>query len=160
LRAVRIRAARDEDADAVAALWTEAYTGRGPDGRKTPYDRAEFFEVARRGQAHVAEEGGAVLGAVVFYPPDAEGRAIAREREAELSRLAVAEASQGRGIGRALAELCAELAREEGAEALVLWSRPYQVEAHQLYEALGYRRTPERDSTDEDGQRRVFVLSL
>ncbi|MGB7685774.1 MAG: GNAT family N-acetyltransferase [Solirubrobacterales bacterium] len=157
---MRIRAVRDEDADAVAALWTEAYTGRGPGGRKTPYDRAEFFEAARRGRAHVAEEGGAVLGVVVFYPPGAEGRAIARKPEAELSRLAVTELSRGRGIGRALVGLCAELAREEEAEALVLWSRPYQADAHKLYEALGYRRRPERDSTDEDGQRLVFVLSL
>lgn len=157
---MRIRAARDEDAEAVVALWTEAYTGRGPGGRTTPYEPEEYFESARGGRVHVAEEDGTVLAVVVFYPPDAEGRAVGGDGEAELSRLAVAESARGRGVGRALAELCAESAREERARALVLWSRPYQAEAHRLYESLGYRRVPERDSTDADGQRLVLVLDL
>ena len=155
-----IRAARDEDADAVAALWTEAYTGRGPGGRKVPYEREEFFESARRGRVHVAEQSGALLGAVVFHPPAGRGRAVAGDGEAELSRLAVAESARRRGVGRALARLCAGLAEEEGAVALALWSRPNQVEAHRLYESLGYRRVPERDSSDRDGPRLVFVLAL
>jgi ribosomal protein S18 acetylase RimI-like enzyme len=157
---VRIRLARDEDADAVTALWTEAYTGRGPGGRKTPYEREEFFESARHGRVHVAEEDGAVLGVVVFCLPGAAGRTVAGEDEAELSRLAVAERARRRGVGQELAHLCAELARRERAEVLVLWSRPYQSEAHHLYESLGYRRAPERDSTDADGECLVFVLGL
>ena len=157
---MRIRLARDKDAGAVAALWTEAYTGRGPGGRATPYIPAEFFESAERAQVHVADVDGEILAVVVFQAPGSDGRAVAGEREAELSRLAVAERARRRGIGRALAELCTELAREAGAEAVALWSRPYQVDAHRLYESLGYRRAPERDSSDGDGQRLVFVLSL
>jgi ribosomal protein S18 acetylase RimI-like enzyme len=157
---VRIRLARDEDADAVTALWTEAYAGRGSGGRETPYEREEFFESARHGRVHVAEEDGAVLGVVVFYPPRAGGRTVAGEGEAELSRLAVVERARRRGAGRELARLCAELAREERAKALVLWSRPYQTDAHRLYESLGYRRARERDSTDTDGHRLVFILGL
>ena len=157
---VRIRLARDEDAEAGAALWTEAYTGRGPGGRATPYAPAEFFESAERGQVHVAEADGEILAVVVFQAPGSEGRAVAGEGEAELSRLAVAERARRRGIGRALAELCTELACEQGAEAIALWSRPYQLDAHRLYESLGYRRAPERDSSDCDGQRLVFVLSF
>ncbi|HEX2393377.1 MAG TPA: hypothetical protein VHI77_10720 [Solirubrobacterales bacterium] len=34
---------------------------------------------------------------------------------------------------------------------------PYQTDAHALYRSLGFRRVPERDSSDEDGERLVFV---
>jgi ribosomal protein S18 acetylase RimI-like enzyme len=161
---MRIRPATDEDVAAVTALWTEAYTGRGPGGRATPYAPAEFFDAAARGRAFVAEEGDGgevgIVAAVVFYPPDAPGRAIAWDGEAELGRLAVSERARRGGIGRALAELCTELGRQAGAEAVVLWSRPYQVEAHRLYESIGYRRVPDRDSRDSDGSRLVFLLDL
>lgn len=155
------RPAWDADGEAVAALWTEAYAGRGEgEGRTRPYSVAEFADSARRGEPFVVEEGGEVLGVVVFLPPGAEGAAIAAAGEAELSRLAVAASARRRGVGRALAELCERRARECGADGLVLWSRPYQVEAHRLYESLGYRRAPERDSSDPEGRRVVLVHDL
>jgi hypothetical protein len=46
------------------------------------------------------------------------------------------------------------------AAALALWSRPYQRQAHRLYESLGYRRVPGRDSRDAEGRRLVFLLEL
>jgi hypothetical protein len=43
----------------------------------------------------------------------------------------------------------------------VLWSRAAQVEAHRLYESLGYIRVPERDSVDEAGMEGlIFRLSV
>jgi ribosomal protein S18 acetylase RimI-like enzyme len=159
---MRIRAARDADAAAVAALWTEAYSGRGDgEGRVDPYDDSELAVAACDGVVSVAEdETGAVAGVIVFRPPESGGRAVASDGEAEHSRLAVGEATRGRGTGRALSELCIAQARGVGAQAIVLWSRPYQVPAHHLYESLGYRRAPERDSRDADGRRLVFVLDL
>ncbi len=160
-RKLVIRSARDADAAAVAALWTEAYTARGPgEGRARPYASADFAASARRGEVHVAEQGGEVTGVVVFLPPGAKGAAVAAEGEAELSRLAVACAARRRGVGRALAELCERRARECDARALVLWTRPYQTAAHRLYESLGYRRAPERDSSDPEGARLVLVHEL
>jgi ribosomal protein S18 acetylase RimI-like enzyme len=157
---VRIRAAKDDDAAAVAALWTEGYTGTGPEGRKTPYAEADYFVAATGGRAFVAEGEGDLAGVIVFRPSASEARAVAAPGEAEQSRLVVGAAARGRGTGRALAELCVELGRAEGARAIALWSRAHQVEAHRLYESLGYRRAPERDSTDADGARLVFVLPL
>ncbi len=156
-----IRPATEADAEQVAALWTEAYTGRGEgEGRTRPYGPVDFADSARRGEPYVAEEGGEALGVVVFFPPGAEGVAIATAGEAELSRLAVTESARRRGVGRGLAELCERRARECGADALVLWSRPYQADAHRLYESLGYRRAPERDSSDLEGARVVFLYDL
>ena len=172
-----MREARAEDATAIAALWTEAYVTLGEGGRVEPYVEADFFETARRGAIYVAERSGEVVGVVALLPPltsvarciehtrmcriDRTARIVARAEEAELVRLAVAATARGADIGRALAALCTERARAAGWEAIALWSRPYQREAHRLYESLGYRRTPERDTVDETGHRRlVFRLDL
>jgi ribosomal protein S18 acetylase RimI-like enzyme len=63
----------------------------------------------------------------------------------------VSSTARRQGIGRALTNHCAELARSDGWAAISLWSRPYQRAGHHLYESLGYERQPERDSTDETG---------
>jgi ribosomal protein S18 acetylase RimI-like enzyme len=158
---MRIRAAKEADAGAVAALWTEAYSGRGDgEGRTAPYDDSELAACARDGVVSVGEEGGRAVAVIVFRPPGSAGRAVAGPGEAEHTRLAVSAAMRRRGSGRELSLHCIEQAREAGAEAIVLWSRPYQVDAHRLYESLGYRRAPERDSRDGDGRRLVFVLGL
>jgi ribosomal protein S18 acetylase RimI-like enzyme len=156
---MRIRPGREGDAAAVTRLWTEAYTLRGPEGRATPYEESEYFDSFRRSRLFVAGEEGALLGVVAFCPPGAAAW-TSGPGEAALTRLAVTAAARRRGIGAALVELCGAEARAAGAEAIVLWSRPYQVVAHRLYESLGYRHTPERDSSDADGGRRVFVLDL
>jgi ribosomal protein S18 acetylase RimI-like enzyme len=157
-----IRAATAADAEAIAALWTEAYFEEGEGGRDTPYDRSDF-EQTQATAAHllVAEQDGDVVGAVALLTPNEPSRAVAREGEAELARLVVSSTARRQGIGRALADRCAELARSEGWSAIALWSRPYQRAGHRLYESLRYRRHPERDSTDETGfGRLVFRLDL
>lgn len=157
-----IRDATERDADAVVALWTEAYFSEGEGGRDTPYGRADFDATAAAA-AHflVAERNGEVVGVVALLAPDEPSRAVAGEREAELVRLVVGSGERRRGIGRALAERCAKLARAEGWPAIALWSRPYQTAGHRLYESLGYIRLPERDSVDETGHARlVFRLPI
>ncbi|HEY5708014.1 MAG TPA: GNAT family N-acetyltransferase [Solirubrobacterales bacterium] len=144
------------------ALWTEAYFTEGEGGRGAPYDRSDFDATAAAA-AHllVAEAGGAVVGVVALLAPGEPSRAVARKEEAELARLVVAASSRRQGIGRALAERCTALARDEGWEGIALWSRPYQTAGHRLYESLGYERASERDSVDETGfGRLVFRLSL
>jgi predicted N-acetyltransferase YhbS len=157
---MEIRPGRDGDAAAVAALWTEGYSGRGDaEGRQAPYAEVEYADSARAGQVFVAEQDGEVVGVIVFFPPGTATWQVGRG-EAGLSRLVVGESARGRGVGRALVELCTAQAREAGAEAIVLWSRPYQRDAHRLYESSGYRRAPRRDSRDADGARWVFTLDL
>jgi ribosomal protein S18 acetylase RimI-like enzyme len=157
-----IRAATEEDAEAVIALWTEAYFTEGEGGRDAPYARSDFDHTAAAA-AHliVAELDGAVVGVVALLAPDEPSRAVAREGEAELARLVVSAAARGQGIGRALVDRCAELARSQSWRTIALWSRPYQRDGHRLYESLGYVRVPERDSIDEtDFERLVFRLKL
>jgi ribosomal protein S18 acetylase RimI-like enzyme len=158
---MKIRPATEEDAEAVAALWTEAYSGVSPEGRQAPYAAADLAASSRHGRAFVAEREGEVVGVVVLQRPGSPDAVVAVAGEAELWRLAVTPGARGGGIGRALTELCGERARELGARAVALYSRPYQTEAHRLYESCGYRRDPRRDSVDAGGGRRlVFVLEL
>jgi len=160
--AAAIREAVEEDGESIADLWTEAYVTLGVGGRSRPYTTADFRDSARRGEVFVVDRGGGgVAGVVALLAPGAPGRVVADGDEAELSRLAVASSARGMGIGRALTRLCEERARAAGWSAIALWSRPRQVEAHRLYESLGYRRVPARDSVDEAGQGRlVFRLVL
>jgi ribosomal protein S18 acetylase RimI-like enzyme len=157
---MRIREADEGDAAAVAALWTEAYADAGPEGRQEPYALQEYFAVAASAHVTVAVDDEEVVAVAALFPPGAPGRSVAGPGEAELARLAVADRARRRGVGRALVLGATERARGLGAEAVVLWSRPYQTVAHALYESLGWRRVAERDEDDRDGRRWVFVLDL
>lgn len=157
-----IRDAGEGDAEAIAALWTEAYFDEGEGGRDAPYARSDFDQTAAAAAyLLVTERNGAVVGVVALLAPGEPSRAIALNNEAELARLVVSSATRRQGVGRDLANRCAELARSEGWPAISLWSRPYQRAGHRLYESLGYQRQPERDSTDGTGfGRLVFRLGL
>jgi ribosomal protein S18 acetylase RimI-like enzyme len=156
-----IRKARESDGREIADLWTEAYVTHGVGGRADPYSEADFATSSRHADVFVAEAAGGVAGVVVLFGPEAPGRGVATEGEAELSRLAVWSAERGRGIGRALVAHCESLARSAGWPAIALWSRTGQVEAHRLYESMGYVRVAQRDSVDGTGlERLVFRLEL
>jgi GNAT superfamily N-acetyltransferase len=64
------------------------------------------------------------------------------------------------GAGRALIVACGARAGELAADAIVLWTRPAQTGAHALYESLGYRRVPARDSENAHGRRLIYRLVL
>ena len=156
---MQVRPAAAADAGAVTALWTDAYADAGPEGRHEPYAEAEFFAAAAKGEMTVvADADGTVVAVVVLRPPGVAGGTVGRVEEAELSRLAVAAAARRRGVGRMLVERVGTRARALGATAIVLWSRPYQTDAHRLYEAIGYRRVPARDRRDADGAQLVFRI--
>jgi ribosomal protein S18 acetylase RimI-like enzyme len=145
----------DDDAPAVAALWTAAYTGDPAAQRVEPYTEADVARSIADGRLLVARDGGAIVGAVVLSAPGGGGWA-SRDGEGDLIRLAVDGAARGRGVGRALAARCVEEAREAGWPGIALWSRPGQTPAHRLYESLGFVRVAER----EEPQRFVFVLTF
>ncbi len=158
---MQLRRAEARDAEAVVALWTEAYFQEGEGGRTTPYAKRDFDNAMAAGEMIVAGTPGKALGVVVMVAPGTPGMAVARGEEAELRLLAVSSRERRSGIGRALVEYCSDLAREKNWPAIALWSRPYQTAAHRLYESLGYQRQPTRDETDAtDFARLVFRLEL
>lgn len=160
MRPGAIRRATPADAPRVAALWTEAYTEDPRGGRTTRYAETEAEEAGHLGDVWVVGEGGEVLGVVVLYPPGVRDGQFAAADEVELSRLAVARAARRRGLARQLTDHCLREAAARGASVVVLWSQPHQVEAHRLYESLGFRREPERDGANGEGPQLVFVRPL
>lgn len=157
---MRVRRATADDAVAVAALWTEAYSEDPRGGRMTPYAPAEFESSAEVGDVLLAEDGAGLTGVVVLYDAGVRDHQIARDGEAELSRLAVAERCRRRGVGRRLVQECLAAASQRGTSALVLWSLDHQTEAHDLYESLGFDRAPHRDVEGDTGLRLIFVRIL
>lgn len=71
---------------------------------------------------------------------------------AELKSLYVAAPARRRGIAGELVALAEAQAREWGAQRMELWSDTRFLDAHRLYEGLGYRRLPEtRELHDPSG---------
>lgn len=157
---IRFEEARDEDAAAIAALWTEAFCGPVPGMRGRPYELADVERARAEGTIFVAKEDEALAGAIVLCLPGAPRRAVAGPEEAELTRLAVARRFRRRGIGWALTSRCIDSGLEAEAAGIVLWSRPHQTAAHALYERLDFLRAPDRDTADDDGPKLVFHIDL
>jgi ribosomal protein S18 acetylase RimI-like enzyme len=92
-----------------------------------------------------------ILGCVTLCPPGSPWRELAGPDEGEFRMLAVAPAARGQGVGEALATMCLDRFREEGARGVVICSLPQMTDAHRLYGRLGFRRAPELDWSPVDG---------
>jgi len=97
-----------------------------------PYgvDRGVALSHAEHEAEHVAafDEDGTIIGYLRLLPPDDAG-------SMQIRQVAVAEAWQRRGLGRALMLAAEARAREEGAQSVWLNAR---VTAAAFYERLGY----------------------
>ena len=97
----------------------------------------------------VAEDAGAIAGAVLLYPAVAVGDAARPWPEVRL--LAVAPAARGRGVGGALMRECVARARATGAAVLSLHTTDLMRVAKAMYERMGFVRAPELDFTPAPG---------
>ena len=92
-----------------------------------------------------AEDADEILGCVTICPPGSPWRELAAPDEGEFRMLAVAPEARGRGVGEALARMCLDRFRADGARGVVICSLPQMKAAHRVYERLGFRRVPELD---------------
>ncbi|WP_310526335.1 GNAT family N-acetyltransferase, partial [Nocardioides sp.] len=120
---MQLRRARIEEYAPVGELTVAAYARftRGPDD---PYLDRLRDAAARAGQAElwVATGDDQLLGTVTSCPPGSPWRELAADDEGEFRMLAVHPDARGQGVGTALARLCEERARAQGATAMVLSS--------------------------------------
>jgi len=136
-----VREATDADADQVIALIDGVY-GEFQGcvllvDEEEPALKAPASAFARLGgKFWVAECRGRICGTIALTPTDAP-------RIARISKLFIAEAARGRGLGETLCELVERTARDDmQADMMMLYTDSRFLDAHRLYERLGYTRQP------------------
>ena len=142
-----VRRAVPEDLEAVGRLTVQVYVG---DGYIDPADDyvlllADAPTRAEQAELWVAVDGDHLLGTVTFCPLGSSFRELGRADEGEFRMLGVAPEARGRGVGRALVEVCLERSRELGYAGVRMCSMDRMTAAHRVYERLGFQRAPEDD---------------
>ncbi|MEJ7770522.1 MAG: GNAT family N-acetyltransferase [Geodermatophilaceae bacterium] len=93
----------------------------------------------------LAQPSGVGLAACVGWGPVGEDRI-------ELKNLYVSADGRRQGLGRRLVALVETSGREQAAAAVVLWSDTRFLDAHRLYESLGYQRTGQERALHDPSQ--------
>ncbi len=131
----RIRPATDRDSAALIGLLGDCfaeYPGCVLDvDREEPWLRAPATRYAG-GQLWVATLDDTVV-ACIGHKPHGD--------TSELKNLYVAASARRGGLGARLTGMVEDVARAAGADRMRLWSDTRFLDAHRLYERLGYRRT-------------------
>jgi len=144
----KIRDARAEELDAVAAVMAAAYEQYEPafpsEGwRAYANDIANVRSRLKEAELIVAVRGGQVAGAVTFYP---DGSVQGWPRAwASIRLLAVHPDSRGLGVGRALTQECIRRCRERRIATVGLHTTEAMSVARRMYERMGFKRAPEFD---------------
>jgi GNAT superfamily N-acetyltransferase len=132
---VRLRAALDSDSAALVALVAEAYRDHPGCILRVEEEEPELLRpgtaYAEPGGWWVVEQAGAVVASA----------ALSFET-AQMKKLYVAKRARGQGLGSDLARLIEERAQAVGLRELSLWTDTRFLQAHRLYERLGWHRQP------------------
>jgi predicted N-acetyltransferase YhbS len=151
---VEIRPARPAEYDAVGELTVRGYLDDGLLAATSPYLQ-ELRDTASRARDAVVlvavDDSDELLGSVTFTPPGSSYGEIAGPGEASFRMLIVGPAGRRAGVGTALVAACLARAREHGCARVRISSGLAMTAAHQLYERLGFLRTPDRDWSPAPG---------
>lgn len=154
-----VRSADLADAAGIRTLW-DRNLAEGSGTHPPVYSPEHLVSDLERRLILVAESERGIVGVVRFTPIGRSG-SIARGREAEVSRIAVAPEHRRQGVGTLLMQCAHAECRASGANRAIVSSRPSEDAAHRLFESLRYRRESARDHRDEAGLRRlVYSLDL
>jgi GNAT superfamily N-acetyltransferase len=156
-----IRPAHPDEYDAVAALTVEVYVGDGyvADGDDYVRELADVPHRADEAEVLVAVHDGEVVGSLTVAKPGTRYAEIAQPGELEFRMLAVSKRARGLGVGGALVRAVIDEARSGDFDAVALTTMFSMVDAHRLYERLGFVGVPERDWATHDGLQ-LFVMRL
>ena len=150
-----IRLIRPDECDALARITVEAYRQLNDGEPLGPYEE-ELLDVEGRrrdSEVYVAlDEESTLLGGVTYVPGPTHAMAEFHDPGAcGIRMLAVDPAHQGRGAGRALAQVCIDRAREQHRERIILHSAPTMTLAQGMYQRMGFRAAPELDEFIHEG---------
>jgi ribosomal protein S18 acetylase RimI-like enzyme len=157
LAAPILRAAKIEDADAIAALhveaWRWAYRDLLPEvllaGLSEERRATMWRNAIGEGKGHivVAADGEALVGFVAAGPErDGPGGADV----GEIYALYLRQDAAGTGLGRALIDGAIEALAHRGARAVVLWVLEGNTRARRFYERVGFRADGETKIESRD----------
>ncbi|MHB8681631.1 MAG: GNAT family N-acetyltransferase [Acidimicrobiales bacterium] len=135
-----VRAATDDDSGAVVDLVRACFSEYEGCVLDTDTEEPQLLRVA----SYYAEIGGSAW--VVVHDGDVVASVACRPAgpgAVELKLLYVAARARRRGLGRALVAMVEQEARQQGASEVELWSDTRFLDAHRLYEELGYEQLPE-----------------
>lgn len=163
-----IRESRPDEYDDVARLLLRAYTSSYANTAEYLDSLRHVAEVVPRQQIWVALDAGRLVGAVLIPAPGVEPAPITGEDgvlhpapadELEFNKLAVDPDARHGGVAKALVAKAVDIARERGIARIGIHSGPQMTAAHELYERLGFRRRPERETLVVDGGQRLRVYT-
>jgi ribosomal protein S18 acetylase RimI-like enzyme len=140
---IRIRPFADADRDAVNAVARAAFAQYAGDYQDWPGfidGIGRMADLARDADLLVAEQDGAIAGAVAHIGPGRPRAAFFPPEWSVIRMLVVDPRRRGQGAGRALVAACLRLARDAGAPAVGLHTSPVMASALRMYEALGFVR--------------------
>jgi GNAT superfamily N-acetyltransferase len=104
----------------------------------------------------------AIAGAVVYFNDmknyGSGGTATQEQNAAGFRLLAVADKARGQGIGKLLTKACIEKAKKSGLNQLIIHTTNAMQTAWKMYEALGFKRSPDLDFMQ--GELQVFGFRL
>jgi GNAT superfamily N-acetyltransferase len=150
---IQVREAREEDRNAIRSVTLAAFQEYATvmHAHWKGYRQGILTTLAdvKPAEQIVAEQDGAVVGAVLLYPPRTvfsrpDGSRVTIEQP-EARLLAVAPPARGRGIGEALLRECIRRARRSGEAALTLHTSDFMKAGKRMYERMGFVRAPELD---------------
>ena len=132
--AMTLRPATNDDAEAIAALFTDEGYPAGPSDIATRLTRFGPPDAA----VIVAEHDGALLGFIAVHalPRFEHGDSIVR-----ILALVVDAGARERGVGRALIAEAERMGAARGAAFVELTAGHHRPDARHLYESLGYDAT-------------------
>lgn len=137
---VQLRPFQAGDAEAFRCLneaWIEKFFGLEEQDNKILRD-PEGYVLAKGGHIFFAVADGIPIGCCALVP--------VTPGVYEVAKMAVAESWQGRGIGRRVLAYTIEQGRALGADSLYLETNRKLANAIHLYESLGFRHLPPRQS--------------
>jgi predicted N-acetyltransferase YhbS len=153
---VRIRQARADDRDAITAVHVASVRNVEP----SVYDEAALavWEAGAE-SAEYAITDDATAVPVAEHDDRLVGFAEASAEAAELAKLYVDPAWQGRGVGRALAEAVEESLRRRGVDSLFVEA---SLNAAPFYEHVGFERrgTHEKTVADDSTTSEMTMVDL
>ncbi|SMG46743.1 aminotransferase class I/II-fold pyridoxal phosphate-dependent enzyme [Agreia pratensis] len=159
---ISVRLARPDEHDEIARQRLEAYRLDFTIGDDYAVQILDVPRHAAIGEVWVAVDDatGRILGSVTTPRPGELLTPLGRPGEFDFRLLAVDPASRGRRVGSILTDFVIDLARERGAERVVMNSGTEMTTAHGLYERRGFSRMPDRENPPGIEPSRAYGLEL